>query len=273
MRALAVTAVALLLWQALVTFADLPAFILPGPLRVAEAGCLGGVVGDEKDGAAGEEAGGELLHLGAGPGVEGGEGFVEEDDRAVLHQGAGEGGALALAAREGARAAVGAGAEADAVDQVAGAGGVGAHAAEAGAEDDVAEDVEPGEEQVVLGHVGDAPGEGQAVGGGDGAVEDGAGREAGDQAEDGGLADAGGAEQAGPGVRGEADVDGAEERRAVERGAARDADGGRGHRRAQPGVATAAFGARPGRIAGGRAAPAGARAGALIPHSRRRRSP
>ena len=37
MRALAVTAVALLLWQALVSLADLPPFILPGPLRVAEA--------------------------------------------------------------------------------------------------------------------------------------------------------------------------------------------------------------------------------------------
>lgn len=37
MRALAVTAAALLLWQALVTLASLPPFILPGPARVAEA--------------------------------------------------------------------------------------------------------------------------------------------------------------------------------------------------------------------------------------------
>lgn len=37
MRALAVTAAGLLLWQALVSLAGLPPFILPGPLRVAEA--------------------------------------------------------------------------------------------------------------------------------------------------------------------------------------------------------------------------------------------
>ena len=37
MRALAAAAVALLAWQALVTLAALPPFILPGPLRVAEA--------------------------------------------------------------------------------------------------------------------------------------------------------------------------------------------------------------------------------------------
>ena len=37
MRALAVAVVALLLWQALVTLAALPPFILPGPLRVAGA--------------------------------------------------------------------------------------------------------------------------------------------------------------------------------------------------------------------------------------------
>lgn len=37
MRVLAVTAAALLLWQALVTLAALPPFILPGPARVAEA--------------------------------------------------------------------------------------------------------------------------------------------------------------------------------------------------------------------------------------------
>lgn len=37
MRALAVTLAALLAWQALVSLAALPPFILPGPLRVAEA--------------------------------------------------------------------------------------------------------------------------------------------------------------------------------------------------------------------------------------------
>lgn len=37
MRAVAAAVVALLLWQALVTLAALPPFILPGPLRVAEA--------------------------------------------------------------------------------------------------------------------------------------------------------------------------------------------------------------------------------------------
>ena len=89
---------------------------------MTEAGGLGRVVGDEKDGAAGEEPGGKLLHVGAGLRVEGGEGLVEEDHGPILHQRARKGGALALAAGEGARAAVGAGAEADAVDERAGAG-------------------------------------------------------------------------------------------------------------------------------------------------------
>lgn len=68
-----------------------------------------GVVGDEQQGDVefALEGGHVVAHLGAQAGVEGGEGFVEQEPVGAHGAGAGEGGALALAAGDLARVVVG----------------------------------------------------------------------------------------------------------------------------------------------------------------------
>src|SRR5690606_32935564 len=77
-----------------------------------------GDVGDPDDGGAVllPDVGDFVLQRGAGEGVEGGEGFVEEEDARLGGEGAGDGDALAHAAGEFAREFAGGGGELDHVD-------------------------------------------------------------------------------------------------------------------------------------------------------------
>jgi glutaredoxin 3 len=81
------------------------------------------VVGDDDDGAVGVECGGgEEFHDGfAGGVIEGGGGLVADDEAGLVHEGAGEGDALLLAAGELGREGVEAGAEAELVEEGLGA--------------------------------------------------------------------------------------------------------------------------------------------------------
>ena len=71
---------------------------MPEPQRLERA------VGDQEHGAADQELGGEVLQPMAGDRVEGRERLVHQDDRAVLHERAGQGGPLAHAAGKRGRA-------------------------------------------------------------------------------------------------------------------------------------------------------------------------
>jgi hypothetical protein len=171
---------------------------------VGEAGGLATVVGDVEEGDAGAlaDVSEDVADFGAGLVVEGGEGFVEAEDRRVEGEGSAESDALGFAAGE---------AEGEAVEEVGEAepGGelVDAFldeglrpAADVEGEGEVLADGEVGEEGTVLGNESDAPCargfEGDvATVDADAARYDGA--EAADGFEEGGLASAGAAHEGG----------------------------------------------------------------------------
>ena len=80
-------------------------------------------MGDQKHGAIRQKPGGKVLHLRPRPRVERRKGFVQQHQRPVLEQGAGQGGALALAARQAVGAVMGAIGQAHGFDQADGAVG------------------------------------------------------------------------------------------------------------------------------------------------------
>ena len=84
---------------------------------VAETQGLERIVGDEEDGAPGEEFGRQILLAYPGDGVERRERFVHQDDGPVLHEGARQRGALAHAARKGGRRIVAVRRQADGIEQ------------------------------------------------------------------------------------------------------------------------------------------------------------
>lgn len=77
------------------------------------------VVGDEKDssGVLGVDVEEEVLHFNASEGIEGAEGFVEEEDAGGAGEGSGEGGSLCHAAGDFAGAVVAVGGEPDEVEE------------------------------------------------------------------------------------------------------------------------------------------------------------
>ena len=154
-------------------------------------------MGHEQDGAAGEKAPGGALQIVPGDGVEGGEGLVHQDDGGILHHRPGEGDPLALAAGQGVGPFVGLIRDADPGQQVVRARRVGTDAAQPGAKGHILPRRQPGQQQILLGHVGDLAGEiapavvphrrsGPGLG------------QPGDEAQQGGLADTRRPEQAGP---------------------------------------------------------------------------
>jgi hypothetical protein len=80
---------------------------------VAQAQGLERVVGHLQDRATAQQPGGQFLQPGAGDGVDGGKRFVHQDHRPVFHQGARQGDALPLAARQGRGQGVGTAVEPD----------------------------------------------------------------------------------------------------------------------------------------------------------------
>ena len=130
---------------------------------VAEPQRLERIVGHQQHGAPGEQRRGQRLQAGAGDRIERRERLVHQDHRAILHERAGERGALALAARERRRQLVRLPLQADPREQVPGLGAIGGLAAQPGAERDVAPDREPRQQVVLLAHPGEPSGERSAV--------------------------------------------------------------------------------------------------------------
>ena len=120
-----------------------------------------GIVGDDEADAIerGEVSAQVATDVAAGAGVEGGEGFVEEQQPGLGGEGTGQRDALRLAAGQGAWAVVGVVGEVDTLEPRHGPGsGIGlAHVAGAQPEGDVLQGGEVGEQQVVLEDDGDGP--------------------------------------------------------------------------------------------------------------------
>ena len=156
---------------------------------VAHAQRFERIMGDEHCRSSGQQAHGKILEVEPRHGIELGEWLVHEDHRPIFAKGSGQRRALAHAAGEGARQGVQPVAETDLGQQGAGArlGGAtgGLVAAQAVAQEDVVENTEPGEQPVLLRHVGKRRGARRAR------------EEAGKMAEQGRLADTTAAQQAG----------------------------------------------------------------------------
>ena len=115
----------------------------------------------------GQNLGGKVLHIGAGRGVEGRKGLVQHHDGAILDQGAGQGQALALPARQGGGVAICVAFQPDATQQRKRAVAVGPVAAQPCAKGDIRQRIGPGQKLIGLGHQRDAPREGRTVAGRD----------------------------------------------------------------------------------------------------------
>lgn len=156
---------------------------------VAHAQRFERIMGNQHRRSPGQQAHGKVLQVKPRHGIELGEGLVHEDHRPILAKGSGQGRALAHAAGESARQGVQPVAEPDLGQQGAGArfGGAtgGLVAAQAVAQQDIVENPEPGEQPILLRHVGKRRGARRA------------GKEAGKMAEQGRLADTAAAQQAG----------------------------------------------------------------------------
>ena len=177
-------------------------------------------MGDEQHGAPGEQGGREFLKPHPRDHVEGRERLVHQDDGAVFHQRAGQGDPLSHTAGEGARQGAGFRAQADPFEQRPGARLVRPRTAQAGAECHIVQRTEPGEKQVLLRHVGNAPVAGDAQRAGLQAFE------ARDDAQKARLADAARPQEAGPAVALQRHVQAVEEERVGEAQAGTlDADG------------------------------------------------
>ena len=189
------------------------------------------VVGDHDDGAlvGFPDVEDLILDLGAGEGIEGGEGFVEKQDLGVERERAGEGGALAHAAGEFVGFLVRGVVEfhhLEIVVDLVGAFGLRELGEDAvDGELDVVEDAEPGEERVILEHqaaVGARPVHGLSVEEG---LAGGGGLEAGEDGHQGGLAGAGEADDGDELVLFDAEVDVLQDMGARGGGAEGDGDG------------------------------------------------
>ena len=176
---------------------------------------------DEGDGELALQALELLADLDAEEGVEGGEGFVEEEDTGADDEGAGEGDALLLASGELGGEAVGEVGHVDETEELAGAAvsfGF-ADALHAEAEGDVVAAVEVGEEGVALEHHGGGALDGREIGDVAALDEDVAGGDcfvAGDHAQRAGLAAAAGAEEAAVAGFRDAEGDGVDRRGGAE---------------------------------------------------------